>query len=170
MREGKKLNPKDEYGRALTEFGEAMKEYRKEDFQKASEKLKAFIKNYPKERDLVNRAKLYLSICQEKQKKKKLSLKTFDDHYHYSLFKLNQGEFEEALKHLDKAQQMKPKQGKVFYLKALVNVLMERKEKSLENLKKAVQLDKFFKILAKNEVDFEPLKEDKKFNLITKVE
>lgn len=170
MNEEKKINQKGQYEKALAEYGEAMKEYRKGNFPKASERLKALIKKYPAEKELVNRAELYLSVSEEKQKKKKLSLKTFEDHYQYGVYKLNQGDYEEALKHLDKAQEIKPKQGKVFYLKALVNMLMERKEQTLENLKKAVQLDKFFKILAKNEVEFEPLKEDKKFNLITKVE
>ncbi len=46
---------------------------------------------------------------------------------------------------------------------------MGKEDECLEYLKKAIQLDKFFGILAQNEVDFESLKESEKFNLITKM-
>ena len=47
--------------------------------------------------------------------------------------------------------------------------LMGKEDECLEYLKKAIQLDKYFGILAQNEADFESLKESKKFNLITKM-
>jgi hypothetical protein len=39
----------------------------------------------------------------------------------------------------------------------------------LDHLKTAIQLDSFLKILAQNDTDFEPLWEDKKFKLITRM-
>ncbi len=46
---------------------------------------------------------------------------------------------------------------------------MEEKEECLAHLKKAIQMDKYFSILAQNESDFESLREDKKFKLITRM-
>jgi hypothetical protein len=46
---------------------------------------------------------------------------------------------------------------------------MDQADPCLENLKKAIQADKFFRILAQNETDFEPLWEEKKFKLITRM-
>lgn len=168
-KEEQKMSPKERYQKALDYYSKAMKEYRKGDFQKASELLREFIKNFSSEKELYNRAQLYLSICEEK-KKKKVTLKDFDDYYQHSVYKLNRGEYDEALNYADKALEKKPKEGKVYYLKALIFCSRGNKEQCIENLKKAVQLDKFFKVLAQNEVNFEPLKEEKKFNLITKVE
>jgi hypothetical protein len=42
-------------------------------------------------------------------------------------------------------------------------------DQSLEFLKKSIQKDKYFKVLAQNDSDFEDLREDKKFKLITKL-
>ena len=42
-------------------------------------------------------------------------------------------------------------------------------EDCLEPLKKAIQADKSFRVLAQNEPDFEPLWEDKKFKAITRI-
>jgi hypothetical protein len=46
---------------------------------------------------------------------------------------------------------------------------MGEAETALDLLKKAVQKDKTYAVLAQNEPDFEPLWEDKKFKLITKL-
>jgi tetratricopeptide (TPR) repeat protein len=160
---------KNDYQKALKAYSQAMKVFRREDFKRASELLQAFIKKYPAEKELVDRSQIYLSICEKRQKKERVELKTFDDYYQHSVYTVNQGDYEEALKFLDKARQMKPKEGKILYLMADAYCLMGKKEKCLEHLKKAIQIDKDFSTLAQNESDFEELREDKKFKLITRM-
>lgn len=160
---------KDDYQKALTAYNQAMKVFRKSDYEKAAEILKTFSEKYVFEKELVDRAQIYLTICKERQKKEKVLLKTFDDYYQYSVYKVNQGEYKEALELLEKARQMKPKEGKIFYLMADAYCLMGNKKECLEQLKNAIRIDKYFSILAQNESDFEGLREDKKFNLITRM-
>jgi len=74
--------------------------------------------------ELVDRANVYLTICSSKKKKEKIQMRTFDDIYQFSIIKLNQGEYEEALKLLGKAGEMKPKEGKIPYLMANAYCLM----------------------------------------------
>jgi tetratricopeptide (TPR) repeat protein len=160
---------KDSYERALSAYGEAMKEFHKGKLDKAQELLKSFLEKYHMEKELVDRAKIYLEITQEKGKKAVISLKTLDDYFYYSVYKMNTGDYEEALKVLEKALEMKEEEGRIYYLMADAYVLVGKTEEALESLKKAVQKDKFFRILAQNETDFEPLWEDKKFKLITRM-
>ena len=160
---------KDSYEKALSAYGEAMKEFHKGRLDKAQELLKFFLEKYDAERELVDRAKIYLEIAQEKGKKETISLKAFDDYVNYSVYKMNAGDYEEALKLLEKALEMKEDEGRVYYLMADAYVLMGKMEEALEQLKKAFQKDKFYRILAQNEMDFEPLWEDKKFKLIIRM-
>jgi tetratricopeptide (TPR) repeat protein len=160
---------KDEFEKALSAYDQAMKSFHKGDYKKADELFKAFLDKHASERELVDRAKIYIMICEERQSKEKVQLKTFDDYYQYGVFKANDGDYEEALKLVEKAREMKPKEGKIFYLMADIYCLKGENEKCLEVLKKAIQLDKYFSILARNERDFEPLWEDKKFKLITRM-
>lgn len=148
-------------------YGQAMKPFHKGAYLKASELLKNFIEKEDTEKELSDRAEMYFKICEEHLKKKSVSLKTFEDYYNYGVFKINQGDYEDALSLLNKASELKPKEGKIPYLLATVYSRMEKLEESLELLKKAIQIDDFFAILAQNEVDFESIKEDKKFQLIT---
>jgi len=160
---------KDDYQKALLAYNQAMKAYHKGEYEKASELLKDFLEKFSSEKELVDRVHVYLAISGARKEKEKVQLKTFNDYYEYSVYKINQGDYEEALKLLDKAYEMKPKEGKVLYLMADTYCLMEQAEQCLEHLKKAIQLDKFFGILAQNEGDFELLWEDKKFKLITRM-
>jgi tetratricopeptide (TPR) repeat protein len=160
---------KDEYQKALVAYGQAMKEFHKGEFAKAAESLESFLEKFPNERELVDRAKLYLSICKAREKKETVHLKTFEDHYNQSVFRINKGEYEGALKLLEKALEMKTDEGKVFYLMADAYCKMGQVDTCLDYLKKAIQKDKYFRTLAQNESDFEPIWEDKKFKLITRM-
>ncbi len=160
---------KDDYQKALTAFDLAMKAFHKGDFVKSEELLNSFIEKFPLEKELIDRAHVYLTICLSKKKKEKIQMKTFEDYYEFSILKLNEGEYEEALKLLGKAAEMKPKEGKIPYLMADAYCLMGEIELCLEHLRKAIQIDKFFGTLAQNENDFESLWEDKKFKLITRM-
>lgn len=160
---------KDDYQRAISAYNQAMKAFHKGDFERADELLKVFLEMHVSEKELADRAQIYLNICQKEQKKERIQLKTFNDYYQYSVYKINQRDYEEALKMLEKAREMKPKEGKILYLMADNYCLMGQTDKCLEHLKKAIQIDSFFRILAQNEGDFEPLWKDKKFKLITRM-
>jgi tetratricopeptide (TPR) repeat protein len=160
---------KDEYEKAFSAYSQAMKSFHKGDYKKTGELLEAFIDKHASERELVDRAQIYLAICEARQNKEKVALKTFDDYYLYGVFRANQGDYQEALRLLEKARDMKPKEGKILYQMADIYCKKGEDEKCLELLKKAIQLDKYFSILARNERDFEPLWEDKKFKLITRM-
>ncbi|MGB8959835.1 MAG: tetratricopeptide repeat protein [Candidatus Aminicenantales bacterium] len=160
---------KDEYQKALAAFGLAVKEFQKGEFEKAAASFKDFIEKFPADREVVDRAKAYLSIAQKKPKKDSVSLKGFEDHYRYAAAKINQKDYAGALKLLDKALEYKEKEGLVNYLAADVHSLMGQVDEALELLKKAVQKDRNFAVLAQNEPDFEALWEDKRFKLITKL-
>jgi tetratricopeptide (TPR) repeat protein len=165
----KEKNKKDDYEKMLSNYSKAMKSFHKGDYEKAAELLLDFLDKHPDEKEFVDRAQIYIEICKGREVKEKIPLKTFDDYYQYSVYKINQGKYEEALKLLEKARDMNPKEGKVFYLMADAYCLKNDKERCLEHLKKAIQLDEYFRILAENEIDFEPLKEDKKFKLIIRM-
>jgi len=160
---------KDEYQKALAAFGLAVKEFQKGEFDKAAASFKDFIEKFPADKEVVDRARAYLAIAQKKPKKESLSLKGFEDHYRAGLARINQKDYAGAVKLLEKALEYKEKEGLVYYLLADAHGLMGRTDDALELLKKAVQKDKNFAILAQNEPDFEPLWEDKKFKLIVKL-
>jgi len=159
----------DDYEKALNEYMQAVKNFRKKDYPKACEQLKNFINKYSDERELCSRADIYLKICEGHLDERTEILKDFEDYFLHAVYQLNAGELEDALDLAKKAEKKDPKQGKLHYLTASILLKMDKTEEALESLKKAVQIDKFFKIMARNETDFEKLWQDKKFKVITKL-
>ena len=152
---------KDAFEKALAAYGEAMKEFHRGRFDKAQAMLKEFLENHDSEKELVDRARLYLQMIQERGKTETVSLKTIDDYIYYSVYKINSGAPEEALKLLEKALDMKEEEGRVHYLMADAHMLMGKPDEAMECLKKAFQKDKVYRILAQNEADFDSLWDDK---------
>ncbi|MBP1659822.1 MAG: hypothetical protein H6P95_1014 [Candidatus Aminicenantes bacterium] len=160
---------KDEYQKALAAFGMAVKEFQKGEFDKAASSFKDFIEKFPADKEVVDRARAYLAIAQKRPKKDAVSLKTFEDHYRYAVARINQKDYAGAVKLLEKALEFKQHEGLVHYLMADAHSLMGQVDEALETLKKAIQKDKTYAVMAQNEPDFEALWEDKKFKLITKL-
>jgi len=166
----KEKSKEDIYQKALVSYGKAMKAFHKGDYKRAYESLKMFLNKYNLEKELVDRARIYLEICKGRQKKETMPLKTLDDYYQYSVYKINQGEYEESIKLLKKALEKNPKDGKIYYLIASAFCLFGKTKECAENLSKAIEIDDFFKILAQNESDFEELREDNEFRQIAGLE
>jgi tetratricopeptide (TPR) repeat protein len=162
----KKKTSMNDYQKALSSFNKAMKYFHKGDFDKAEQSLKDFIKSHSEEKELLDRAKLYLDIIQASREQESFSLKSFDDYYQYGVFRLNQGRYEEAIDLFKKANRKKAKQAKVYYAIANAYCLMDEKDKCIANLRKAMELDEFYGILAQNETDFDVYREDEEFNSI----
>ena len=162
---------KDEYQKALAAYTDAMKEFHKGRFEKASDLLRGVIEKHAAEREFTDRAKMYLAICEARLKETREvpAPKTFEDFCHFGVYQMNMGRDEEALKLLGKALKLKPEEAIAHYLTAAVLVRMNKLEEAFEPLKKAVQIDKIYKIMAQNEADFAPLWEDRKFRLLTRL-
>jgi len=161
---------RDEYQKALNAFGDAMKNFHAGKNERAEEQLIAFLEKHSQERELADRARLYLKICRERigKSKERMTLKSEEDYFYYSAYKMNQGDYEGAAKLLEKVREMAPKDARTFYLSADLACIQGQTEDCLEYLKKAVHMDKVYAILAQNEADFMPVWEDKKFKVITK--
>ncbi len=160
---------KDAYEKALSAYGDAVREFQRGKLDSAKEMFRAFLQKHNSEKELVERATVYLKIIEERSKKESISLKTSDDYFFYSVYKINSGDYDGALKLLEKALSLGHDEARVYYLMANAYVRQGKNEEALDFLKKAFQKDKFYRILAQNESDFEPLWEDKKFKLITRL-
>src|SRR5687768_5331518 len=98
-------------GHALESFERAMKALGKRDFEKARDLFDGLISGHPEERDLLERARAYKTLCErslEREKRPSHKPKGVDDLLHQGVYLHNRGEFEEALKLLRQAADLQP--------------------------------------------------------------
>jgi len=161
---------KTEYEQALTAYNLAMKSFNKGEFQKAKEGLSAIAGSFPEEREVIDRVNIYLQICENRLNPPKVPLNTRKDFFQNGVYLMNQGQYAEALESLEKALSKEPKNAKFLFAMADVSCLKGDLDQCLDFLKQAVGLDPSLAILAKNEVDFESIREDSRFLEITEME
>lgn len=166
MSEAKK---KDDYQKALALYNQGIKDFRKSDYEKALASFKELVESYPEEHELVDRAKVYISICERGPKKESISPRNIEDYLFYAQMRINQGDHTAALKLLEKALELKREEARVYYLMATAYVQAGQVEEGLEALKKALQKDKSLAVMAQNEPDFESIWEDKRFKVLVKL-
>ncbi len=160
---------KSDYDKALSLYNQGIKEFRKEDYEKALSSFESLLGKYPEEHELIDRAKVYMSICKRGKKQEVISPKSISDFLFFAQMKINQSDFDGAIKLLEKALEQKREEARVYYLMATAYVQKGQIEKGLEALKKAIQKDKTMAIMAQNEPDFEPIWLDKRFKVLAKL-
>lgn len=160
---------KDDYQKALTLYSQGIKDFRRGDYEKALTCFKQLLETYTEEHELVDRAKVYIGICERGSKKESISPRNIEDYLFYGQMKINQGDFSGALKLLEKALELKREEARVYYLMATAYVQAGQVEEGLEALKKALQKDKSLAVMAQNEPDFESIWEDKRFKVLVKL-
>src|SRR5262249_48027307 len=95
---------------ALELFEKAMKALGKRDYPRAQEHLETLLGSHAEARDIAERARLFLAMCQRAQERKPaFKPKTLDEMLNYGVFLHNNGDFAEALKIFGQAAESHPK-------------------------------------------------------------
>ena len=100
---------------ALELYEKAVKALGKKDFERASGLLDELIEVHPEERDLLERARAFRTLCERSREKRRSRPKTFEDLLNYGVILHNKGDFEGAIKHLQQAAEIHPRNEHVLY-------------------------------------------------------
>lgn len=150
-------------GKALEEFGHAVRLLQKRDFLKARDELRAILQKYPDEKELADRARTYLQVCARSLQPPAPRLKDADDHYYQGVFHLNQRNHDEAIRLFEKALALDPESEKILYAQATAYAQSGRREAALEALRRAIAANAANRHLAAKDDDFEALRSDEEF-------
>ena len=106
------------------------------------------------ERDVANRARLHLAMCERRLQQATVDLGSAEDYYNYGIALLNTRNVGEARAHLDKALQLAPDSDHIHYALALAQALSGDLAAAHENLKRAIELEPRNRIMARQDADF----------------
>ena len=103
---------------------------------------------------LRHRAEVHARICRRQVESAKVKLKTVDDYYNYGIRLVNDRQLKEAEQHFRKALKMAPDGDHLHYAFAVVRALSGDAVGASENLKRAIELNRGNRLLARNDPDF----------------
>jgi len=149
---------------ALESFEKAMKALGKHDYERAREHFDAILEGFPEERDLAERARSYRAVCDRNlEKRPAFRPKTFDELLHHGVYLHNRGEYDEALKFLRQAAEIHPRNEHVLYCIAATAARAGDSATALKSLRQAVTASAANRAQARQDPDFDALREDEEF-------
>ena len=151
---------------ALESFEKGLRALGKKDYERAGEIFQELIDSYPDERDLLERARAYRAVCERtlsESRRSPFKPKTFDEMVQYGVFLHNRGEYEEALKFLRQAAEIHPRNEHVLYCMAATAARAGDSATALKSLRQAVTAGPSNRAQARQDPDFDGLREDEEF-------
>jgi len=120
------------------------------------------IQKYPEEKELVDRARVYLTVCERQRRDPRPALTEPEDFYYAAVLEKNRGNVTEAIEHLSRAAK-KNGGGKVDFLLACCYAQQGDLAVAVDHLPKAIAEDQRHRILARHDRDFDPVREAPEF-------
>ncbi len=164
----KPSSPADKRSQAAIDlFEKAAKALGKRDFEKAKDHFEAIVSQFPDERDVLERARAYLVLCERSlDKRPAFKPRTFDEVLHQGVYLHNKGDFEDAMKLLRQAAEMQPQNEHALYCLAATSARAGDSATALRALRQAVELGPHNRTQARSDSDFDDLREQEDFAAI----
>ncbi len=136
------------------------------DFAASADALRNVIERYPDERELLERARLYLKVCERELEPKEPAPKTPDEWVYAGTVALNAGDEATALRHVQRALTDDPRHDHARYMLAVISTRRNDVAAALEHLRQAVSLNPENRPLARQDPELEPLRNEAAFKSI----
>jgi len=148
----------------LSSFDGAIKLFHARKFQEAAEMF--HVAAAGPERDVAQRARLHIVMCERRLQQGLPPLETAEDHYNYGVALLNTRKVADARIYLEKALELEPGADHVHYALALAKALHGDVSGAAEDLRRAIEIEPRNRIIARQDVDFAPLANQPPFDLL----
>ncbi len=148
---------------AKKDFDRGVAALQKKKFEEAERNFIDLIQKYPDERELVDRARVYLAVCERQKKAIRPVPVEPDDLYYAAVLAKNRGDVPEAIEHLKNAVAHKNGGGRVDFLLACCYAQSGQADTALEHLRKAIEEDQRHRVLARHDRDFDTLRDTPEF-------
>ena len=129
------------------------------DFAASADALRTVIERYPDERELLERARLYLKVCERELEPKEPAPKTADEWVYAATVSLNQEDEANAVLHLQRALAVDARHDHAHYMMAVASTRRNDVNAALDHLRRAVALNPDNRSIARQDPELDPLRE-----------
>jgi len=139
----------------LKSFEAAVKLFHARKFREARELF--VTATHGPERDVAQRARLHIAMCERRLEKPPVTLGSADECYNYGVALINTRSLAEARAHLQRGLEMAPDADHIHYALALAHALGGDSARAFDSLKRAIELEPRNRLIARQDADFAPI-------------
>jgi len=157
---------KPTYHEAVAMYERGLQALQRRDFAASAEALRNVIERYPDERELLERARLYLKVCERELEPKEPAPKTPDEWVYAGTVALNAGDEAAAMRHIQRALTDDARHDHAHYMMAVLSARRGDASAAVDHLRQAVSLNPENRSLARQDPELESLRNDAGFKAI----
>lgn len=150
------------YFEAVGRYEHGIRALQEHQFQEAAEAFRSVLAQYPEEKELNDRARLYLTLC-ERHLNSGPEPRTTEEHLYAATLALNAGDADTALRHLGAVVAQDPEHDGALYMLGIVHALKDDAAMALSYLERAIARNPENRALALQDADLERLLQDDSF-------
>jgi tetratricopeptide (TPR) repeat protein len=148
---------------AVAIYERGVQALQRHDYPGAASFFRTILERYPDERELLERARLYLRVCERETSRQPPAPKTPAERVYAATVALNSGDHSGALDHLQRALGDDPESDHAHYIMAVALGMRNRGDEAIEHLKRSIALNPDNRTLAKQDPDLDVLRPHDRF-------
>jgi tetratricopeptide (TPR) repeat protein len=154
------------YFEAVALYEKGLEALQRHDYSSAIDQLDSVLRQYPEEKELHERVRLYLNICRRQAVPRENAPQTLDEKLYAATLAINGGRYEEALTLLRLVRDEDADNDHALYMLAVAHAQRQEFAEALAHLQRAVSLNPENRSLARRDPDLEPLRGNDEFRAV----
>lgn len=154
---------KPAYYEAIALYESGVRGLQRHDYEAAATAFRSVLERYPEERELHERARLYLRVCERETARRPATPQTAQERVYAATVALNAGDHSTAMEHLRRALEESSDNDHAHYIMAVALASQGDVDRSLEHLRQAVTLNPENRALARQDPDLDNVRDHEIF-------
>jgi tetratricopeptide (TPR) repeat protein len=151
------------YFEAVALYERGLDALQRHDYSGAIDRFESVLRQYPEEKELHERVRQYLNICQRQATRQEATPQTIQERLFASTLAINGGRYDEAISHLHLVRDEDPDNDHALYMLAVAHAQRGEHAEAIAHLERAIAVNPENRGLARNDPDLEPLRGDEAF-------
>ena len=157
------------YFEAVTIYERGLEALQRHAYDEATSLLESVLRLYPEEKELHERVRLYLNICERQATHREAAPETIDERLYAATLAINGGQYDQAIAHLRLVRDEDPDNDHALYMLAVAHAQRDEHAEAVAHLERAIALNPENRALARTDPDLEPLRADDAFRAALEV-
>jgi outer membrane protein assembly factor BamD (BamD/ComL family) len=151
------------YVEAVAIYERGMTALQHHDYSNAIDLFESVLRQYPEEKELLERVRLYLNVCRRQVKPREAAPQTISERLYASTLAINGGRYDEAISHLRLVRDEDPDNDHALYMLAVAHAQRGEHAEAIAHLERAIALNPENRALARRDPDLDSLRDDDAF-------
>jgi tetratricopeptide (TPR) repeat protein len=151
------------YFEAVALYERGLESLQRHDFPAATDLFESVLRQYPEEKELHERVRLYLNICRRQATPRQAEPRTVEERLYAATLAINGGKYDLAISELRLVRDEDPDNDHALYMLAVAHAQRGEMAEAIAHLERAIALNPENRGIARIDEDLEPLRGDDAF-------